>query len=94
MHFHSSLILFFAFTFFASVQASPVRSLHVVFRSFVLIFHPQVHLELLNGRDNVYTVDVALPTENIAEPFPTEIVGFLFFFSMAIAPLIFYCPMN
>ena len=64
MNFHSSFILF-AFTFFASIQASPVRSLLVVFRSFVLTLHPQIHLELLNSRDNVDINAVAARNENV-----------------------------
>ena len=80
MHFHTSLIFLFAFTFFASVQASPVRSPHVVFRSFVLILHSQIHL-VLNSRDNVDISAVAVRNENVGFSF--------FFFPSAIARLIF-----
>ena len=65
MHFISSLIVFLAFTFFASTHASPVRcSLHVAFVQSLLYlsFTPQVHLELLNSPD---VPAVAVRNENV-----------------------------
>ena len=53
MQFHFNLILVLAFTFFASIQASPVRSFCLLYICLSLLksFTPQVHLELLNSPD-------------------------------------------